>query len=111
MTDHEPFQEEELFHYGVPGMKWGKRKGSTTTAKPKIVKGTPEHKARHESRVVVGKRVAVGVLAGIGGVTVTSIAGMAAGSAASAVINGLGSTMYEVTLHEAAFSPGFTPKR
>jgi hypothetical protein len=104
MTNPTPSIEEALAHYGVPGMKWGHRKattsgGSSSTNKTKQkappidkakIKGTPEHAARIAARKELGKKVAVNVLATAGGVAVTAIAGGIAGSAVASVLKEVG---------------------
>lgn len=42
------FSTEELLHYGVPGMKWGKRRGGTDRAAKKAAKKTAKESARRE---------------------------------------------------------------
>lgn len=44
----EDFSTEELLHYGVPGMKWGKRRGGTDRAAKKAAKKTAKESARYE---------------------------------------------------------------
>lgn len=62
----------ELYHYGVPGMRWGYKKGPkspTSQSKPKQKKElTPEEKKAR------GKKIAAGVLIGIGATAVTAAA-------------------------------------
>ena len=47
-------ENNELYHYGVPGMRWGRRKGDTRTSK------TPEQKTKTSS---TAKKVAAGTIA------------------------------------------------
>ena len=42
----------ELYHYGIPGMRWGHKKG------PK------KKKYKNKSKLSKGKKIAIGVLAG-----------------------------------------------
>lgn len=44
----EDFSTEELLHYGVKGMKWGKRRGGTDRAAKKAAKKTAKESARRE---------------------------------------------------------------
>ena len=44
----EDFSTEELLHYGVPGMKWGKRRGGADRAAKKAAKKTAKESARYE---------------------------------------------------------------
>lgn len=115
MTNQSPSLEEALAHYGVPGMKWGKHKaapsssssgGSSSTSKSKAapvnkskVKGTPEHAARQAARKAMGKKVAVNVLASVGGVAVTAVAGSIAGSAVAGVLREVGAYHTTVVDH------------
>lgn len=55
---------DELYHYGVPGMRWGKRKSTST-----------EEKSAENSRASRGKSKAAKILASIG------IAAVAVGAA------------------------------
>jgi len=36
--------DDVLAHYGVPGMKWGKRKSGRLTSTPKAARGSQDHK-------------------------------------------------------------------
>ena len=58
---------DELYHYGVPGMKWGRRKSSSS-----------EQKSDENSRASKGKSKAAKILAGIG---VAAVAAVAVGAA------------------------------
>ena len=63
----------ELYHYGIPGMRWGHKKGpkaSSSQSKPKKQKKelTPEEKKAR------GKKIAAGVLIGVGAMAVTAAA-------------------------------------
>ena len=63
---------DELYHYGVPGMRWGKRKTRSTlkTGTTKTKKEAAKNKQK--PKLSVGKKVAIGsavtgvALAGIG---------------------------------------------
>ena len=46
--------EYSLYHYGIPGMRWGKRKGKVSSDKPK---------SRRKS---IGKKIAKGALLATG---------------------------------------------
>lgn len=66
----------ELYHYGVPGMRWGHKRGpKITSPQPKQTKTktelTPEQKQAKNAK---GKKIAAGVIAGVGAVTVTALA-------------------------------------
>ena len=54
---------DELYHYGVPGMRWGKRKGTSS-----------EQKTDENSRASKGKSTAAKILAGIGIAAVATVA-------------------------------------
>lgn len=59
----------ELYHYGVPGMRWGTRKSSTTkqkSSKSKLTKG---------QKVAIGATVAGTALIAIGAKPIAKFAG------------------------------------
>ena len=59
--------QDELMHYGVLGMKWGKRNSSNTTKQKKV--RTPEEQAKHKVRVALGKEIVADLLGAGGGVS------------------------------------------
>ena len=59
----------ELYHYGIPGMRWGHKKGPKKSEKS--VK-----KSKTKSKLSKGKKIAAGVLAGIGAAGVAGIAAL-----------------------------------
>ena len=56
----------ELYHYGVPGMRWGKRRSHNKTS-------TSSKQSRKSKFTAVGKTVAATTLAGIGMMAVGKI--------------------------------------
>ena len=62
----------ELYHWGVKGMRWGHKKGPKTSSNHQTTKQkrelTPEEKKAR------GKKIAAGVLVGIGATAVTTAA-------------------------------------
>ena len=59
----------ELYHYGVPGMKWGVKRGSKNTSSSS--EGSPQKKKKFKA--ATGAKVAAGILAVTGGVAMTAI--------------------------------------
>ena len=60
---------QELTHHGVVGMKWGKRKAKNPTSSNSNKTG----KEKTKKKIITGKRVALGLLAGIGTASVASV--------------------------------------
>lgn len=93
--------EAALAHYGVPGMKWGRRKarslsGHISSARtPK--KRTPAEQAVHARRVKIGKDVTKAVLITAGTVAVGSIAGPYAAAGAGAIARTLSQDVFSTT--------------
>lgn len=62
----------ELYHYGVPGMRWGHRKSTNSTANNKRVNRKSDDyqpkkkRVSKKAKIIVGSTVAVAALAGIG---------------------------------------------
>ena len=72
-------QYQELYHYGVPGMKWGVRKassGSTQAKKNKRLSKAEkkQQKIDKKAKATVGKRVVKGILIGTGATAATAAA-------------------------------------
>lgn len=68
-------ENNELYHYGIPGMRWGRRKGETHSAK------SPEQKAKTTN---TAKKVAAGTVATL---TVAAVAVYAANPKVRQVVN------------------------
>lgn len=78
--------DNELYHYGVPGMRWGSRRGKQTynsASKSRSKKKPTEDsktkiQSKPKSKMSTGKKVAIGTaaagvaLTGIGAMVVTS---------------------------------------
>ena len=59
-------EQNELYHYGVPGMRWGKRKSrNKTSTKPK--------QSNINKKAMIGKTVAITALASIGTLAVGKV--------------------------------------
>lgn len=62
----------ELYHYGVPGMRWGHRKAVSTTSNNKRIKNKTDDaqikkkRVSKKTKVVIGSTIAVAALAGVG---------------------------------------------
>lgn len=63
----------ELYHYGVPGMRWGHRKAATSSSntsrrtKSETAKTTTNNKhLSKKTKIAIGSTVAVAALAGVG---------------------------------------------
>lgn len=58
---------DELYHYGVPGMRWGHRRAKNNVKTSK----TPNHKNKQKwstkKKVIVGATVTAGIVAGVVG--------------------------------------------
>lgn len=74
--------KNELYHYGVPGMRWGRRRatrsrhGSKTSAKPKEEKLTLK---KTKKKMSAGKKIAIG--GAVAGVTLAGIGTMLSANA------------------------------
>ena len=68
----------ELYHYGVPGMKWGHRKKYVTDTdndkKARLETKKQPTQEEAKAKAVKGKKIALGVLAGIGAVGIGAAA-------------------------------------
>lgn len=62
----------ELYHYGVPGMKWGHKRGPKSPSKSNQTKTKKE--LTPEQKQARNKKIAAGVLAGVGAATVAAVA-------------------------------------
>lgn len=75
-------QSTELYHYGVPGMKWGKRKGKSARKSNKRREKDPLEKQAQDAKrykaVKVGAAVAGGIIVARGAVKVAALASAAA---------------------------------
>lgn len=59
----------ELYHYGIPGMRWGNRRGKTSNTSSK---SKPKTKLSKGQKIAIGATAAGAALAGIGVTLVTS---------------------------------------
>ena len=57
---------DELKHYGVPGMKWGHRKGTSGSSQTDNSGKTKKNTTKKSKKMSTGKKVATGLLAAYG---------------------------------------------
>ena len=63
--------KDELYHYGVPGMRWGERKSRRKGSSKNRRKDSPKDEQDvRKKRIAFGKKVAVTALTGVGAVAV-----------------------------------------
>lgn len=96
----------ELYHYGVPGMKWGHKRGPKVTSsqpKQKVAKNelTPEQK---QSR---NKKIVAGILSGVGAVTVAAVAVYATRQRKMTVQRTMQRMMQNTTAKRSAYLPHY----
>lgn len=60
---------DELYHYGIPGMRWGNRRGKTNNA---LSKSKPKTKLSKGKKIAIGATAAGAALAGMGLMLATS---------------------------------------
>lgn len=89
--------EAALAHYGVPGMKWGRRKARSLSGHVRRASGppkkrTPQEQVAHDRRVKIGKEVTKAVLIAAGTVAVGSVAGPLAAAGAGAIAKAIASS-------------------
>lgn len=73
----------ELYHYGIPGMRWGSRRGKTSKTLSK-----PKTKLSRGKKIAIGATAAGAALAGIG-VTLAASAKIRDRVMISGVVKGL----------------------
>ena len=96
MKDDYTIVNGELYHYGVPGMKWGHKRGTKQSEKPNQSSKPKSSK---------GRKIAAGVLAGIGAVGVAAIAAKVTNQRKTAVQNTIQKMMKNTKPKRAVYLP------
>lgn len=83
----------ELYHYGVPGMKWGRKKSKQYDKSPKL---KTYSQSKTKSKLSKGKKIAIGSAA-----AATALAGIGATLASKQIRNRITASFIAKTLRES----------